>query len=98
MGDKLCEYLKAIGKDALDVLKEHIQLKEQHNMGVITTHDKEERIKDNLKKAFTMVNQENAFYEFMYLRRMDNQMQILREDVEEQQDEDSEDDREIEQS
>ena len=45
-------------------------------MGVISTHDKEERIKDNLMKAFTMIKQENAFYQFLHLRRTDAQMLI----------------------
>ena len=71
MGEKLCEHLLAIAKDSLDVLKEQIELKEKHNMGVISTHDKEERIKDHLMKAFTMIKQENAFYQLLHMRRID---------------------------
>ena len=62
MGEKLSGYLLAIGKDSLDVMKEHKELKEKHNMGVLNTVDKEERVKDNLLKAFQMIKQDNAFY------------------------------------
>ena len=69
MGETLCGYLLAIAKDSLDVMKEHKELREKHNMGVLITHEKEEKVKDNLMKAFTMIKQENAFYQFLHLRR-----------------------------
>ena len=69
MAETLCGYLLAIAKDSLDVMKEHKDLREKHNMGVLITHEKEEKVKDNLMKAFTMIKQENAFYQFLHLRR-----------------------------
>ena len=71
MAEKLCEHLLAISKDSLDVVKDHISLKEKHNMGIISTHDKEDRIKDNLLKAFLMIKQGDAFYQFLHMRRLD---------------------------
>ena len=62
MGEKLCGYLLGIAKDSLDVMKDHQELREKHNMGVLTVHEKEERVKENLMQAFKMIKQENAFY------------------------------------
>ena len=76
MGETLCGYLLAIAKDSLDVMKEHQELREKHNMGVLITHEKEEKVKDNLMKAFTMIKQENAFYQFLHMRRTETQMKI----------------------
>ena len=76
MGEKLSGYLLAIAKESLDVMKDHKELREKHNMGVLMTHEKEEIVKDNLMKAFTMIKQENAFYQFLHLRRTDQPMVI----------------------
>ena len=62
MGDKLSGYLLAIAKESFDVMKEHKELREKNNLGVLTTHEKEETVKDNLMKAFQLIKQENAFY------------------------------------
>ena len=57
-------------------MKEHKELREKHNLGVLTTHEKEENVKDNLMKAFQLIKQENAFYQFLHLRRTDQNMVI----------------------
>ena len=76
MGDKLSGYLLAIAKESFDVMKEHKELREKNNLGVLTTHEKEETVKDNLMKAFQLIKQENAFYQFLHLRRTDQNMVI----------------------
>ena len=76
MGDKLSGYLLSIAKESFDVMKEHKELREKNNLGVLTTHEKEETVKDNLMKAFQLIKQENAFYQFLHLRRTDQNMVI----------------------
>ena len=62
MAESLSGFLLAIAKESLDVINDHRELRVKHNMGETMVNDKEEKIKDNLKKAFEMIGHGNAFY------------------------------------
>ena len=64
MAETLSGYMLAIAKESLDVFNEHRELRNKHNMGETMINNKEELVKENLKKAFDLIGHGNAFYQF----------------------------------